>query len=311
MRGMKHNGLKGLFLVACLVLVATQAWAQSAGSGKVLVLPFGINAADALTSVQASLPQLLADKLRAKGVNVAVEAGKGAVRDPAAARKLGAAARAEYVVYGSLSKIGDGLSLDARVAKVSGGEPVPVFATAKSSMALDSAAAELADKIVPQVSAVGGTDRIVDVEVEGNSILDKEVILLKIKSQVNQTYDPKAVNDDIKKLFDLGYFDDVQVRLEAAPGGKRLVFVVKEKPRIQAIGVTGNGDVKKDDVLEAMSTKAGGVLNLKVLADDLGKIRELYSKKGYYKTEVTYELEQTDPRVARLNIIIKIGRAHV
>ena len=305
MRGMKHNGLKGLFLVACLVLVATQAWAQSAGSGKVLVLPFGINAADALTSVQASLPQLLADKLRAKGVNVAVEAGKGAVRDPAAARKLGAAARAEYVVYGSLSKIGDGLSLDARVAKVSGGEPVPVFATAKSSMALDSAAAELADKIVPQVSAVGGTDRIVDVEVEGNSILDKEVILLKIKSQVNQTYDPKAVNDDIKKLFDLGYFDDVQVRLEAAPGGKRLVFVVKEKPRIQAIGVTGNGDVKKDDVLEAMSTKAGGVLNLKVLADDLGKIRELYSKKGYYKTEVTYELEQTDPRVARLNIIIK------
>ena len=54
-----------------------------------------------------------------------------------------------------------------------------------------------------------------------------------------------------------------------------------------------------------MSTKSGGVLNLKVLADDLGKIRELYSKKGYYKTEVTYDLEQTDPRVARLNIVIK------
>ncbi len=32
MRGMKHNGLKGLFLVACLVLVATQAWAQSVGN---------------------------------------------------------------------------------------------------------------------------------------------------------------------------------------------------------------------------------------------------------------------------------------
>lgn len=47
------------------------------------------------------------------------------------------------------------------------------------------------------------------------------------------------------------------------------------------------------------------MLNLKVLADDLGKIRELYSKKGYYKTEVTYELEQTDPRIARLNIVIK------
>ncbi len=301
MRAIKHLGLKGLLLVACLVLAAGQAMAQS---GKVLVLPFEINAADALQSVQASLPRILADKLKASGVTATAEGGK-AVADAAAARKLAGGARAEYVVFGSISKVGEGLSLDARVAKASGGEPVAVFASARNVVGLDAAAAELAEKIKPQVSAVGSSDRIVEVDVEGNSILDKEVVLLKIRSQVNQTYDPKAVNEDIKKLFDMGYFDDVQVRLDNAPGGKRLTFVVKEKPRIQAIGVTGNGDVKKDDVLEAMSTKSGGVLNLKVLADDLGKIRELYSKKGYYKTEVTYELEQTDPRVARLNIIIK------
>ena len=122
---------------------------------------------------------------------------------------------------------------------------------------LDGAATDLAGKIKPLVatSASGGSDRIAELDVEGNSILDKDVILLKIKSQVNQTYDPKTVNDDIKTLFGLGYFDDVQVRLETAPGGKRLVFVVKEKPRIQAIGVTGNGDVKKDDVLEAMTDR--------------------------------------------------------
>jgi outer membrane protein insertion porin family len=275
-----------------------------AQSGKVLVLPFEINAADALQSVQASLPRILADKLKAAGVSATAEGGK-AVAGADAARRLAAGARTEYVVFGSISKVGEGLSLDARVARAAGGEPVAVFASAKSVVGLDAAAAELADKIKPQVSAVGSSDRIVEVDVEGNSILDKEVVLLKIKSQVNQNYDPKAVNDDVKKLFDMGYFDDVQVRLDNAPGGKRLTFVVKEKPRIQAIGVTGNGDVKKDDVLEAMSTKSGGVLNLKVLADDLGKIRELYSKKGYYKTEVTYELEQTDPRVARLNIIIK------
>uniref|UniRef100_I2Q761 Outer membrane protein assembly factor BamA n=1 Tax=Desulfovibrio sp. U5L TaxID=596152 RepID=I2Q761_9BACT len=301
MRATKHFGLKGLLLVVCLLLAAGQAMAQS---GKVLVLPFEINAADALQSVQASLPRILADKLKAAGVSATVEGGK-AVAGADAARRLAAGARAEYVVFGSISKVGEGLSLDARVVKAAGGEPVAVFASAKSVVGLDTAAAELADKIKPQVSAVGSSDRIVEVDVEGNSILDKEVVLLKIKSQVNQNYDPKAVNDDVKKLFDMGYFDDVQVRLDNAPGGKRLTFVVKEKPRIQAIGVTGNGDVKKDDVLEAMSTKSGGVLNLKVLADDLGKIRELYSKKGYYKTEVTYELEQTDPRVARLNIIIK------
>jgi outer membrane protein insertion porin family len=303
---MKHHGFKGLFLIACLVLVAVQARAQS-GSGKVVIAPFEINAAGELRSVQSSLPRLLADKLAAQGVTAVAEGDKAAPRDAAAARKLAAAAKAQYVVFGSLSKVGEGLSLDARVAKVAGGEPTAVFAAAKDLMGLEAAATELAGKIGPLVSttAAGGSDRIAEVDVEGNSILDKEVVLLKIKSQANQPYDAKTVNDDVKKLFDLGYFDDVQVRLDNVPGGKRLTFVVKEKPRIQAIGVTGNGDVKKDDILEAMSTKAGGVLNLKVLADDLGKIRELYSKKGYYKTEVTYDLEQTDPRVARLNIIIK------
>ena len=305
MRAMKYSGWKGLLLIACLVLTAVPAAAQPGPAGKVLILPFALNAADELRSVQASLPQLLVDKLRTKSVVAVAEAGKGPVQDVAAARKLAVAAKADYVVFGSLSKVGEGLSLDARVAKTQGGEPATVFAAAKNLVGLDAAADELAGKIAPQVSPVGSSDRIVEVDVEGNSILDKEVVLLKIKSQANQPYDPKIVNDDVKKLFELGYFDDVQVRLDNAPGGKRLTFVVKEKPRIQAIGVTGNGDVKKDDVLEAMSTKSGGVLNLKVLADDLGKIRELYSKKGYYKTEVTYDLEQTDPRVARLNIIIK------
>jgi len=303
MRGMNYYGLKGLLLVACLLLAAGPALAQS---GKVLVLPFEINAADALHSVQGSLPQILADKLKASGIAAVPEGGKS-VTDAAAARKLGAGARAEYVVFGSISKVGEGLSLDAKLIKVSGGDPVAVFASAKNVMGLDTAAGELVDKLKPHIAAVGAgsSERIAEVDVEGNSILDKEVVLLKIKTQANQTYDPKTVNDDVKKLFEMGYFDDVQVRLDTLPGGKRVTFVVKEKPRIQAIGVTGNGDVKKDDILEAMSTKAGGVLNLKVLADDLGKIRELYSKKGYYKTEITYELEQTDPRVARLNIIVK------
>ena len=49
MRGMKRIGLKGLLLAALLLLAAGQALAQS---GKVLVVPFAVNAADALHSVQ-------------------------------------------------------------------------------------------------------------------------------------------------------------------------------------------------------------------------------------------------------------------
>jgi outer membrane protein insertion porin family len=185
------------------------------------------------------------------------------------------------------------LSIDGRlVPAAESGQTLSVFAQAKDLMHMQAAAKDMAGKI--RGLAVSG-DAIVDVDVEGNQILDKDVIILKAKTQVGQPYDPKAVNDDLKRLFETGYFDDVQIRLENVPGGKKLVFVVKEKPRIQAVGVIGSGEVDQDKVLEAMSTKAGSILNLKVLAEDLEKIRELYRKEGFYKTEVNYELEQTIP----------------
>ena len=79
MRAMKRHGFKELFLIACLVLVAAQAKAQS-GSGKVVIAPFAINAVDALRSVQSSLPKLLADKLSSQGVAAVASGDKGEIR---------------------------------------------------------------------------------------------------------------------------------------------------------------------------------------------------------------------------------------
>ena len=301
MRG-RNGGLARIlpFLFLFAILSTGAAFAQDGQNAKVLVVPFSVSAGEDLSSVKISLQRLLIESLEKEGVNAA--AGKGApLKTPAAAVKAALAAKATHAVYGGVSKLGDSVSVDAHVVATANAEPLAVYATA-DLVNLQGAADELAAKIKANMYS---SDRIAEVDVEGNNVLDKEVVLLKIKSRAGQMYNPKTVNQDLKRLFELGYFDDVQIRLDDSPAGKRLVFVVKEKPRIQAIGVTGSGDIDKDEILEVMSTKTGSILNLKVLADDLEKIRELYKKDGYYKTEVTYNLEQTDPRVARLNIIIK------
>jgi outer membrane protein insertion porin family len=71
--------------------------------------------------------------------------------------------------------------------------------------------------------------------------------------------------------------------------------------------VVGAKEIKESDILKAMTTRTGGVINPKILADDLGKIREMYRQKGYYLAQVDYSLEQTDPRQARLNITVDEG----
>ena len=62
--------------------------------------------------------------------------------------------------------------------------------------------------------------------------------------------DATAINEEVKRIWDMGYFSDVQATLE----GNVLVFTVVEKPRIDNIVVDGSDKVSKDDVLAAMPT---------------------------------------------------------
>jgi outer membrane protein insertion porin family len=295
---------------------------------RILVLPFAVNAGPELGDVAKSLPELLSDKLRelgmdpvdAKTASAVVKAGKVKTLDAAAAQNLAKAARAQLAVYGAFNQVGENLSLDARLVDASGKQKPQQVTGAATGMinvkpAVDSLAMGIAEISLREVAKTGGKDaakseirpgeKITAIAVEGNVVLDKDVVLLKIKSQPGDAYDPRTINEDLKRLYDLGFFEDVQIRVDDAPGGKKLVFVIKEKPKIMAIGVVGSSAIDKDDITAAMSTKTGSILNLKTVSEDLGKIRELFTKKGYYNVDVSYKLEQTDPRQARLDIVIK------
>ncbi|MDP3430352.1 MAG: POTRA domain-containing protein, partial [Desulfomicrobium sp.] len=150
-------------------------------------------------------------------------------------------------------------------------------------------------------------DRIASIDVRGNEILDDDVVLMRLKIQPGDVYDPTAVNTELKSLYELGYFDDISIVLEDTVEGKLLIINVKEKPLISAISVEGAQELDADDLLAAIATKTGAVLNPRVLADDMGKIRELYRKDGFYNAEVDYSLTQADAKRSRLNIIVKEG----
>nr|MDE5833578.1 outer membrane protein assembly factor BamA [Desulfovibrio sp.] len=83
------------------------------------------------------------------------------------------------------------------------------------------------------------------------------------------------------------YFSDVQAHVE----GNVLVFTVVEKPRIDNIIVEGSKEVDAEDVIAAMGTKPGSVLNEQMIADDLQQITELYHKEGYYLAKANYRLQ--------------------
>jgi outer membrane protein insertion porin family len=307
-----------LFLVfGFLFLTGISRTACAADSGKnskLVILPFEINAQPELAYLEESLPTLLEQRLADKGIPVQsrertmelIADQEIDYLDMGTARDLALLSSAGYAVYGSFSQVGETLSIDVRLVEAFGlRAPKALFVTRQGLINVLPAIDELAEKITQHLRR---QEAISTIEVQGNRILEKDVVLMRLKIQEGDIYDPRAVNKEIKRLYGLGYFDDVQAALSDTPDGKKLTFIVKEKPLIQAIGVVGAKEIDQDDILEAISSKTGAVLNPGVLADDMGKIRELYRKDGYYNAKVDYELEQSDDRQARLNIVIDEGK---
>jgi outer membrane protein insertion porin family len=272
-----------------------------------------VHAEKDLDHLRRDIPELLADSLRKEGYEVVprsrtrslLQEQDISVIDLGTARDLANLVGADYAVYGSLSRVGQTLSLDARLVEPYKPEAVrALYASGKGLIQLGPTVDQLAGRIA---EALKQQRAIAQIKVKGNRALGKDFVLMRLSIREGDVYNPEKINRDVKELYKTGYFRDVTVRVQDTPQGKEVVFEVKEKPLIRDIVVKGTDAVDKDDILETMNTKTGSVLNPKVIQEDLDKIRELYRKKGYYKAEVSYSQQTLSPGKAELILNIQEG----
>ena len=322
-----------LALLACATL-ALPGGAVAAEGALVLVLPFQVNAGPEMPNASQDVPQLIADQLKQNGLRTVpmesarlLQRSSGESIDLATARELGRKAGARLVIYGKFNQLGQGFSMDTRIVPVYEGEAVPAGFERNTLTSLNECAAILAKRaaeisnpattaeaappksdapatLVPMNTPTSAHGGLADVQVRGMKVLDPDTVLMRLTIRKGDSPDATAINEEVKRIWDMGYFSDVQATLE----GNVLVFTVVEKPRIDNIVVEGSDKVSKDDVLAAMGTKSGSVLNEQVLSDDLQKIGELYHKEGFYLAKVTYRLDDRQGgRGAVLVISVKEG----
>jgi len=307
---MKKHVLSLFFLVCVGLLVCGPMHAARAAQDPlVLVLPFQINAGEDMAYLKAELPQMVSQRLASKGFRVvpmdrarAMAQGKDSP-DLGTARALAAAAGAEYAVYGVFNQLGEAFTIESRLVPARGeGSAQPMTTQGQGIINLGSAVDKLTDQMAGTVSAnrnareplvARGPGSLADVQVRGMKVLDPDVVLMRLRIRTGDSPNALAIDEDVKRVWDMGYFSDVRASLEQQAAGRILVFTVVEKPRIDNIVVNGAGKIDKDDILGSMSTKTGSVLNEKLLAEDLQKITDLYRAQGFYLAKVT---SSVDPR---------------
>ncbi len=300
-----------VFLIASFMLNIHSLNAQE--SHRVAICPFALHGIDKSSRFQKVFSEALRQTLEEMDVSTVPKeevirvVGNRIISSNAQARSIGTKANWNYVLWGSITKIGQVISIDARlVPAVSSGEARVLFAEAPNEKALALAISQIAEKITAQVNK----HRVIaEIRVEGNERIGDDAILAQIKSSVGSVLRPDVVRDDIRSIYNMGFFEDIRVDVKDSPKGKILIFYVKENPIVQRIEVKGNKHIDTKDIMAVINTKTFSVLKRKQLAKDAQSILNLYHQKAYFDARVSYDVRfPRDPRKATVVFRIKEGK---
>jgi outer membrane protein insertion porin family len=149
---------------------------------------------------------------------------------------------------------------------------------------------------------------IKDIAVQGNRRVQEAVILGRVTAKIGSPFVPTRLADDIRNVFALGFFDDVQMRVEDFEGGVKLVFVVVERPFVRDIVFAGNKKLDSTALQEKIDLKLGGVYNPVDVNRAGEKLKEYYEQEGYFEVAITPDVERLPDGDVTVTFRIAEGR---
>src|SRR3990170_1869360 len=164
--------------------------------------------------------------------------------------------------------------------------------------------------LLPAVARGQGQPQIIvkDLAVEGNRRVQEAVILGRVQTKVGSPFVPVGLSEDIRAIFALGYFDDVQLKVDDFEGGVKVTFVVVERPFIRDVDFVGNKKIDTKTLQEKIDLKLGSVYNPVDVQKALEALKSHYEEEGYYEVQLTPETEKLPDADVRIVFRIAEGR---
>jgi outer membrane protein insertion porin family len=169
------------------------------------------------------------------------------------------------------------------------------------------AAASLA-QAQPRPGAPARPILIRELTIEGNRRVQDAVILGRVRSVVGAPFSPSQTAEDLRNIFGLGFFDDVQLKVEDFEGGVKVTFVVVERPFVRDVEFVGNAKLDTTELQEKIDLKLGSVYNPVDVQRAREKLKDAYEDEGYFEVQITPEVEKFGDGDVKVVFSINEGR---
>ena len=133
---------------------------------------------------------------------------------------------------------------------------------------------------------------VADIKVIGNDRVEEDAIRVHISSRPGEPLNPESVDKDVRSIYEMGFFSDVEVSVNEESGRTILTYQVHERPLIREVRVEGTKGLSKEDFENALKIHPRTILNPVKIRRGIEETKKAYEKKGYLDAEITYRTEE-------------------
>ena len=158
-----------------------------------------------------------------------------------------------------------------------------------------------------QVAVPDSDDLVVrNIRVEGLQRIAEGTVFNYLPVNIGDRIDQDRIQEAIRAVYGTGFFRDVEIRWDSGT----LVIAVSERPSIASFSITGNKDIKTEDLQEPLARiglKQGRIFNQSVLDEVEQSLTDQYFSRGKYAAKVTAVVDALPDNKVAIAITIKEG----
>ncbi len=149
------------------------------------------------------------------------------------------------------------------------------------------------------------TSRVSDVTVHGNQRIEQSTIQSYLGIQPGANVGQYELDNALRRLFETGFFSDVQIVPKAGANGTSLDVRIVENPVINQISFEGNKNIEDKDIQAELELKPRVIYTRTRAQNDTRRILDLYRKQGRYSATVDPKLIKRDQN--RVDLVFEIN----
>jgi outer membrane protein insertion porin family len=162
---------------------------------------------------------------------------------------------------------------------------------------------------VPAVLAQteGAEFTVGDIRIEGLQRITEGTVYNYLPVNIGDRLDNRRVDEALRALYATGFFRDVEIRRD----GGTLVVAVLERPSIESFTITGNKDIKTEDLeksLRNVGLSRGKTFNQSTLDEVERFLTDQYFSRGKYAVQVDTKVEEVAGNRVKIAVDIVEGK---